>query len=188
MATATSLYTPAFWQRLHVRIGAVTLVVLVLMAIALLALTRAHQARSNLEWTQRMNMGLASYIVAHQPRPLLTAQGAVDEQLLREMAMNVMMTNPALEVYLLDKSGQILSHALDGAVLASTHVDLQPLQQLLGNPQEVQLPLLGDDPRNPQHSNVFSVAALCCAARRHADWRKTQTAPACCAILHGPSC
>jgi signal transduction histidine kinase len=152
MATATSLYTPAFWQRLHVRIGAVTLVVLVLMAIALLALTRAHQARSNLEWTQRMNMGLASYIVAHQPRPLLTAQGAVDEQLLREMAMNVMMTNPALEVYLLDKSGQILSHALDGAVLASTHVDLQP--------QEVQLPLLGDDPRNPQHSNVFSVAAL----------------------------
>jgi signal transduction histidine kinase len=160
MATAPSSYAPPFWQRLHVRIGAVTLVVLVLMAMALLALTRSHQTRSNLEWTQRMSIGLASYIVAHQPRPLLTAQGTVDEPLLREMAMQVMMTNPALEVYLLDKSGRIVAHALDGGVLALTRVDLQPLQQLLDKPQEVQLPLLGDDPRNPQRSNVFSVAAL----------------------------
>lgn len=151
---------PPFWRRLHVRIGVVTLVVLVLMAMALLALTRSHEARSNLEWIQRMNMGLASYILAHQPRPLFTAQGTPDEPLLREMAMHVMMTNPALEVYLLNKAGQVVSHALDGAVLALTHVDLQPLQQMLTNPQDVPLPLWGDDPRDPGRSNVFSVAAL----------------------------
>jgi two-component system, OmpR family, sensor kinase len=160
MASAPPAFAPPFWQRLHVRIGAVTLVVLVLMALALLALTRSHQARSNLEWTQRMNMGLASYIVQHQPRPLFTAQGTPDEPLLREMAMHVMMTNPALEVYLLDKAGRVVSHALDGAVLALTQVDLQPLQQLLANPQGVRLPLWGDDPRDPGRSNVFSVAAL----------------------------
>jgi signal transduction histidine kinase len=160
MVNTPPTFAPPFWQRLHVRIGVVTLVVLVLMAIALLALTRAHQARSHLEWTQRMNIGLASYIVQHQPRPLFTAQGAPDEPLLREMAMHVMMTNPALEVYLLDKAGRVVSHALDGAVLALTYVDLQPLQQLLANPQEVPLPLMGDDPRDPQRSNVFSVAAL----------------------------
>ena len=160
MTGAPSTFSAPFWQRLHVRIGASTLVVLVLMAMALLAITRAHQARSNLEWTQRMNIGLASYIVAHQPRPLFTAQGAPDEPLLREMAMHVMMTNPALEVYLLDKAGRILSHALDGAALALTHVELQPLRQLLANPQEARLPLWADDPRDPRRSNVFSVAAL----------------------------
>ncbi len=160
MAANPSPCSLPFFRRLHVRIAAVTLAVLVLMALALLALTRSHQWRSSLEWTQRMNVGLANYIVQHQPRPLLTAQGTVDEQLVREMAMHLMMTNPALEVYLIDTAGRIVSHALDGVSLALTHVDLKPLRQLLNNPHGTSLPLLGDDPRDPLHGNVFSVATL----------------------------
>ena len=106
-----------FQRRLHVRIGAVTLGVLVLMAGALMLLTRTQQERASLEWTQRMNLGLARYIIEHQPRPLLVANGRVDEPLLRVMALDVMMTNPALEVYLLDAQGRILSHAIEGAAV-----------------------------------------------------------------------
>jgi signal transduction histidine kinase len=153
-------HAPLFWQRLHVRIGAVTLIVLVLMAMALLALTRMHQERSHLEWTQRMNLGLANYIVAHQPRPLLTPQGEVDMLVLREMAMQVMMTNPALEVYLLNPQGRVLAHAMDGATITQSHVDLLPLRLLLASPHSVALPVLGDDPRDPSRKNIFSVAAI----------------------------
>lgn len=160
MAQTTLSYTTPPWQRLHVRIGMLTLAVLVLMALALLALTRVHQARASLEWTQRMNLGLASYIVVHQPRPLLTPNGEVDMPLLREMAMQVMMANPALEVYVLDHTGRVLGHALDGVALSRNKVNLKPLQQLLQNPQDIALPVLGDDPREPLSSNVFSVAAL----------------------------
>jgi signal transduction histidine kinase len=160
MTIPAASYTTPFWQRLHVRIGLLTLAVLVLMALGLLALTRMHQARSQLEWTQRINLGLASYIAAHQPRPLLTPQGRVDEALLREMAMHVMMSNPALEVYLLNQQGQVLAHALDGVTLAQNQVDIKPLEQLLNDPHHATLPVLGDDPRDPQRRNVFSVAPL----------------------------
>lgn len=160
MDTLVTSHAPLFWQRLHVRIGAVTLIVLVLMAMVVLALTRIHQERSNLEWTQRMNLGLASYIVAHQPRPLLDALGTVNTPMLREMAMHVMMTNPALEVYLLDHHGRVLAHALDGMALTQNHVDVLPLQQLLADPHRVDLPVLGDDPRDPHRQNIFSVATI----------------------------
>ena len=110
---------PTFYQRLHVRIGIVTLLVLGLMAAALLALTRAQQERAGMESTQRMNLGLARYIIDHQSRPLLKADGSADEKLLRGMAMDVMMTNPALEVYLLNAQGRILAHAIEGATVVA---------------------------------------------------------------------
>ena len=149
-----------FLRRLHVRIGAVTLGVLVLMAAALMVLTRTQQERASLEWTQRMNLGLARYIIEHQPRPLLMADGRVDELLLRVMALDVMMTNPALEVYLLDAQGRILSHAIEGAAVPARNVNLGPVRQLLGAGKDVALPLLGDDPRDPRQRNVFSAVQI----------------------------
>ena len=152
-----------FFKRLHVRIGIVTLIVLALMTAALLALTRSQQERASLESTQRMNLGLARYIIDHQPRPLLKADGVADEQLLRAMAMDVMMANPALEVYLLNAQGRILSHAIEGATVAGQNVDLGPVRRLIGsggNGGAAELPLLGDDPRNPARRNVFSAAAI----------------------------
>ena len=83
-----------FLRRLHVRIGAVTLGVLLLMAAALMVLTRTQQERASLEWTQRMNLGLARYIIEHQPRPLLMPDGRVDEPLLRSMAMACVRMRP----------------------------------------------------------------------------------------------
>ena len=151
---------PTFYQRLHVRIGIVTLLVLGLMAAALLALTRAQQERAGMESTQRMNLGLARYIIDHQSRPLLKADGSADEKLLRGMAMDVMMTNPALEVYLLNAQGRILAHAIEGATVAGQSVDIGPVRRLLAAGSAVELPLFGDDPRDLAGRNVFSAAAI----------------------------
>ena len=149
-----------FLRRLHVHIGLVTLAIFLAMAAASLWFTRAQQERANLESTQRMNLGLARYIVDHQPRPLLTDAGSVDLSLVRTMAMDVMMTNPALEVYLLDRNGLILAHAIEGVTLATQRVDLRPVVALLADHESPKLPLLGDDPRQPSQPNVFSVAAI----------------------------
>ena len=148
------------WRRLHVRIGIVTLAVLALMAAALLMLAHTQQQRASLEWTQRMNLGLARYIIEHHARPLLAADGRVDAPLLRSVALEVMMINPALEVYLLDAQGRILSHAIEGANIAAKAIDLGPVRRLLDAGRDVALPLFGDDPRDTSQRNVFSVAAI----------------------------
>ena len=149
-----------FWRRLHVRIGIVTMVVLVTMAAALLLVARAQQQRASLEWTQRMNLGLARYIIEHHASPLLTADGQANAALLRSMALEVMMINPALEVYLLDAQGRLLSHAIEGATVPMQRIDLGPLRALLTADRDVALPLFGDDPRDPAQRNIFSVAAI----------------------------
>ena len=151
---------PPFHRRLHVRIGAVALAVLVAMALALLLLSRAQQQRVNLEVTQRLNLGLARYVLEHQARPLLTPTGEPDRPLLMDMAMYVMRANPAVEVYVLDRAGRITGHALDGPAVRMSAVDLGPVHELLRDPARIELPVLGDDPSTPGVRNIFSVAMI----------------------------
>ena len=152
--------SPPFHKRLHVRIGAVALLVLVAMALCLLTLSRFQQHRVYLEVTQRLNLGLARYVIDHQPGPLLNAAGEPNRALLMRMAMDAMMTNPAVEVYVLNAQGRIVGHALDGANVRLTSIDLSPVRDLLRDPARVDLPLLGDDPAAPGQRNVFSVAMI----------------------------
>lgn len=156
----TARHAPPFHRRLHVRIGAVGFFVLALMALCLLLLSRSQQERINLEVTQRLNLGLARYVMEHQARPLLTLTGEPDRPLLTDMAMYVMRANPAVEVYVLDRRGAILGHAMDGADVRVSTVDLGPVHALLRDPAHVELPLLGDDPGNPGVRNIFSVAMI----------------------------
>jgi signal transduction histidine kinase len=149
-----------FHRRLHVRIGAVVLLVLVLMALCLLSLSRIQQKRVDLEVTQRLNLGLAGYIIEHQPGPLLNDAGEPNRSLLMRMAMDTMMTNPAVEVYVLDTAGRIVGHALDGAHVRIASVDLRPVHELLQDRAGAALPLLGDDPSAPGRRNVFSAAMI----------------------------
>ena len=151
---------PPFHRRLHVRIGAVGFVVLAAMALCLLLLSRFQQDRINLEVTQRLNLGLARYVIDHQPRPLLKPDGEPERGLLMDMAMDVMMTNPAVEVYVLDGKGSIVGHALDGANVRMRAVDLAPVRELLQDPARIELPLLGDDPSTPDSRNIFSAAMI----------------------------
>jgi signal transduction histidine kinase len=151
-----------FHRRLHVRIGAVVLAVLVLQALGLLLLSRMQQERVNLEVTQRLNRGLARYVLEHQARPLLDAAGRPDRPLLMDMAMYVTRANPAVEVYLLDPAGRITGHAFDaaGTDVAQGSIDLAPVQRLLEGGEHLELPVLGDDPRVPGGRNIFSVAPI----------------------------
>lgn len=150
-----------FLQRLHVRITLVVLALLTLMGAALLGLARHYGMMTALEATQRLNLDLAQYIVAHQPRALITPDGKPETELMQAMATQVMMINPAVEVYLLDAGGRVIGHALDDSVALGTRVDPAPIRQLVdasaGTPK---LPLFGDDPRRPGQRNIISVAPL----------------------------
>ena len=157
---SAALRTPPFHRRLHVRIGVVVLAVFALTALSLLLLSRFQQQRVEMEVTQRLNLGLARYIVEHQPGPLLDVNGAPERGLLMKMAMDAMMINPALEVYVLDSKGAIVGHALDGANVRANAVDLRPVRELLGDLAHVELPVLGDDPSTPGARNVFSTTMI----------------------------
>ncbi len=152
------------WRQLHVRAALLTLPMLLLLCAIMLALLRHFSAQTALESTQRMNLGLARYIVEHQPTQLIDGRGQPDASIMKELAMHVMMINPSVEVYLLDVSGQVLGHALDLAGQpdpTGQRVNLQKIRTLLEKePAALRLPIFGDDPRPGSQTNIVSVAAL----------------------------
>jgi signal transduction histidine kinase len=154
------------WRPLHVRAALVALPMLLALGAAMVLMLQHYSAQTALEAGQRMNLGLARYVMEHQPPGLIAADGRPDDSRMKELALHVMMINPAVEVYLLDPQGRVLAHALDGAdgaALVGMQVDLLPVRRLLDGAQEadhVRLPILGTDPRAPGRANTFSAAAV----------------------------
>ena len=157
------------WHRLHVRAALVALPLLLALGGAMYFMLQHYSAQTALEAGQRMNLGLARYVVDHQPPGLIGANGQPDRARMKELGLHVMMINPAVEVYLLDPRGTVLAHALEGLQgpdPVGAQVDLLPVRRLLDDTRDgsPRLPVMGTDPRNAAHANTFSVASVPSAA------------------------
>jgi signal transduction histidine kinase len=153
------------WRRLHVRAALVAAPLLLLLGAAMYLLLQHYSAQTALEAGQRMNLGLARYVVDHQPPGLLGADGRPDAARMKAISLHVMMINPAVEVYLLDANGRVVAHALEGLQgpdPAGRQVDMEPMRRLLSATDDasVLLPVLGTDPRVPGRLNTFTVAPV----------------------------
>jgi two-component system, OmpR family, sensor kinase len=158
---------PSLWRQLHVRAGAVALLLLLLLGGTVFFVARNYTERSAMEVMQRSNLGLAQYVVEHQSAALIKPDGQPDQERVQDLAMHVMAINPAVEVYVLNSQGVVLAHALrdvPGPNPVGTRVDLAPIQKLLSTPPStLRLPLLGDDPRQGVQVNNLAVGAAAAA-------------------------
>lgn len=106
------------------------------------------------EIIQRLSRGLAEHIASHWP---LANANELDNRAVGELFHMLMVVNPSIEVYLLDSTGLILAHQAPPGRVQQQHVALTPIQAFLsGSP----LPLRGDNPRNSQKQEIFSVTPL----------------------------
>ncbi|WP_102798655.1 sensor histidine kinase [Bowmanella denitrificans] len=117
-----------------------------------------HQ-RTKLEAEQRLHINLAAHLVHDNP---LLAQGVYDYQGLENLFHTLMVLGPSFEFYYLDPQGRILTYSAEPQKIRRQSVSLAPILQLIEHPDAV--PVLGDDPRNPNGRKIFSAAAV-----KHAD-------------------
>jgi signal transduction histidine kinase len=162
-AGRSSVWRPL--RQLHVRAALVAIPLLALLGAGMVLLLQHYSEQTALEASQRMNLGLADYIVEHQPPGLIGANGQAEAARMKELALNVMMINPAVEVYLLDAQGRVIAHALEGVQgpdPVGRSVDMAPVRRLLDERRggNVRLPIVGTDPRNAGRLNTFSVAPV----------------------------
>ncbi len=138
------------WQRLHVKMALSLVAVFVVVGALLLWLTSAAMNRYSQAVTQRMNAAVAMYV---SDELQLIANGIANTAALQALAHDAMIINPSIEVYLLDRDGHVLSHALPPEQVVHVTVDLQPVQAFLRG--HASLPLLGDDPGSDRRK-IFS--------------------------------
>lgn len=136
---------------LYWRLTVVMIVLFIAIGLAYLALVFWSNQRYYQETTQNLNKSLAMYIAGRAP---LIHDGEVNEPAMKELAELVMVVNPIVEVYLVDTSGQILTHALPAEEIVRSRIDLDPVHDLLN--QQRPLPVTGTDPRSINGKKVFS--------------------------------
>ena len=116
------------------------------------------QVRTSTQYSQAVIQRLSGDLAQHinQSYPLL-GQDGLNKESVRRLFDHLMAVNPSVEVYLLDKQGNIVGDGAPVGHLKRGHVDLQPIQTALSTHQ---YPIYGDDPRSLDGRKVFSVAPM----------------------------
>jgi len=139
------------YGRLSAILLAIFLVIGVFYAALMLFVTRTHMQ----EAAQRLNLGLAEYLVSEK---LFMEEGRINEGALKESFHMLMEINPSIELYLLDSDGKILAYYAPPGKVRMEKVSTGPIERFLRGDEP--LPIVGDDPRNPGGRKVFSAAAV----------------------------
>lgn len=144
------------FQSFYGRLSLTFLVLLLAMGVVQIAIS----VRSSLEFVkeadQRMNKTLARSI-AVDFEPLLG--DTMDMPGIQHMMHYLMVMNPHIEIYLLDKNGKILSFFAEPAKKVQLKsVNLEPVKAFIQRNGEVAL--LGDDPRHAGRRKTFSAAPI----------------------------
>lgn len=104
------------------------------------------------ELSQNLSRSIAMYVAAEGD---LIRAGVADQELLARLARQAMVLNPAAEVYVLDRYGNVLWPQDPAIVPPGIRVSLSPLLQFLRG-DAAGGPVYGDDPRAVDRQRIFS--------------------------------
>ncbi|MFY0593166.1 ATP-binding protein [Roseivirga sp.] len=139
-----------FWK-----LSATFLVLLIMVGAVHITLSISASDQYYLERNQKLNAGIAQSII-QEVKPIIN--GEVTANALDDIMHHMMAVNPSIEVYLLDKTGYILSHVAPYKKVKLKTVNLEPIQAFIDASGEEFVQ--GDDPRKPGELQIFSAAAI----------------------------
>ncbi|MDF9797117.1 signal transduction histidine kinase [Catalinimonas alkaloidigena] len=147
---AHSLRQSLFW-----RIAIVLFILFLLLGISFILITSFASKRYYEETAQRLNAHVAEEMLL-EVNPFV--EGEVNDEALGKIMHSMMAVNPSIEVYLLAPQGDILSYVVLDKKVKLKSVDIGPVKNFLNS--DGQTYTLGDDPRNPGRSTIFSAAEV----------------------------
>ena len=149
--------------KLIIKLGISFLLLLVLMAASYVASTIYFTQKYRQEITQKLNVNVAQHLIDEkfqQEKPFLE-DSSVNKALFGDLMHDMMAVNRAIEVYLLNKQGEILYSVVlnhDEPDAPKQQVNLGPVHEFIQTKGEKLV--LGDDPRNANKQTIFSAAAF----------------------------
>ena len=155
MTNPNNLGARSFFSSLYWKIALTFLLLLTVLAVIYVYLTAVSAQRYFEATHQRLNREVAAHIVKFMA-PF--QNGTVQQKQAKRIFFNVMVTNPSVEVYLLDTAGVILTYKAPAGKVKLQQVSLQPIQQFIRVQGE--LFIRGDDPRHPDIQKIFSAAPV----------------------------
>jgi signal transduction histidine kinase len=141
----------SLYQRLALTLCAAFIV----MASLLVAWSNSLVQQSKYQAEQKLHVNLAEHLAHDNP---LLQDGVYDKAALENLFHTLMLLGPAFEFYFLDAQGNILTYSADPEKIKRKSVALEPIKQLIANPQQV--PIFGEDPRGFNNKKIFSASPV----------------------------
>ena len=142
-------------KSLYWRISLSFLLILLLLGLAYILITAVAADRYFKETTQRLNAHVAESML-QEVTPFI--DGQVNEEAVGKIMHSMMAVNPSLEVYLVDTEGVILWFVVFAKDVKLNRINLEPVKKFIDNNGSGYV--LGDDPRNPGKSTIFSTTEV----------------------------
>lgn len=142
-------------RSLYVKLVLAMLALFVLAGAADIALTVFTARLHRQEVSQTLNQDIAANIVREQ---WLMRGQAINKPALKRIFSRLMEVNPAIEVYLLDNAGRVISYSAPADSVKRMTVALRPVMDFLAADRV--FPIRGDDPRDPGGRKTFSAAPI----------------------------
>ncbi len=143
------------FKSLYSKLAAVLAGLFFLVGLSFIAVTVFSTGMYQQEVNQKLNAKLAEQIVSEK---ILLKNNRVNKEALDEIFSMLMVVNPGIEFYLLDKEGRILAFSAPKGRVKRKRVDLGPIQKWLHG--DTKTPILGDDPRSYEGKKVFTAAPI----------------------------
>ena len=105
------------------------------------------------ELNQKLNKDLASNIVAQSG---FLKDKQIDTPKMGALFHDLMSVNPSIEIYLLDAQGALLAYSAPKEKVLLPTIDITSVEKFLKGT----IPILGDDPKEPNIKKVFSAASI----------------------------
>lgn len=129
-----------------------------LLALGFLVVLGLTHARYHLEATQRLSLGWAQKILSRHPQEFASSEFRADNAQLRDLLLRLGRSSLAVDYHVVDAAGRILLSSVPAARLKRAAVDIGAVESLIRNPQG--LPILVEDPTEPEASRIFSAARI----------------------------
>ena len=146
----TKFFNSLFWK-----ISAVFLLFLIIMSAVYMYISVYTCEMYFQETNQKLDAEIAPHIAAENQ---CFIEGRANEEVLKNVFHNIMIINPSLEVYLLDKNGKILTYFAPNKVVKLKEIPLSPIKRFISSKEEPFV--LGADPRNVDRLKAFSAAEV----------------------------
>jgi signal transduction histidine kinase len=156
MSTKPKTLTPKLVKKLWLAF----IVLVIMMGISYIGITGYFANKHNQETTQRLNADVANHVIAEKfqnASPFLE-DGSVNKPLFGDLMHDMMAVNRSIEVYLLNDVGEILYSVVlePNDAEATKTVSIEPIKAFIAD--DGKNFILGDDPRTPGESKIFSAA------------------------------
>jgi len=143
------------FKSLYSRLALVLLAVFLAMAVILFWLFEQASMATQNETSQRLHLTLAENIVKDLG---IASKGEFDAEMIKEAFHKMMILGPTIELYVLDKEGNLLTYDAPKEKIKRKKVNLDPILAFVNHKST--LPILGDDPRSEDREKIFSAAKV----------------------------